>query len=375
MEERNVEKLNLKKQLEKIIEVKNVKKIYHMGKERIVAVNGVSFEIMKGEFCCLLGTSGSGKSTLLHLMAGIEKATSGQILIKGKNIPKMKENQLARFRQDYLGFVFQSYNLINTMTALENVEFPLVFKRIGVRKRRRAAKKMLIEVGLGKRLRHKPKEMSGGQQQRVGIARAFVGRPEIVFADEPTGNLDTKTTMEVMQIIRRIAKENNQTIVMVTHDPRLAAFADKIIRILDGQIQSIEIITDITDPEQVAAAELALTNAFEAAKQPEEQQISQEKVKPMEEQRFDQEVAKMEEEQQLGQEVVKMEEEQQLGQEVAKMIDIEHSLHKNIIYPEHTAAGEYASSESTTAREYFFDEATANGEYISGDDSEEIKEF
>lgn len=260
------EQLDAAKPLEKIIEVKNVKKIYHMGNERITAVNGVSFEIMKGEFCCLLGTSGSGKSTLLNLMAGIEKTTSGQILIKGKNIPKMKENQLARFRQDYLGFVFQSYNLINTMTAIENVEFPLVFKKVNVKKRRQAAKKMLIEVGLGTRLKHKPKEMSGGQQQRVGIARAFVARPEIVFADEPTGNLDTKTTMEVMQIIRKIAKENNQTIVMVTHDPRLAAFADKIIRILDGQIQSIEIVTDITDPNQVAAAEFAMTQAVEAAK-------------------------------------------------------------------------------------------------------------
>lgn len=285
MVENSVELAKQKIQLEKVIEVKNVKKIYHMGKERILAVNGVSFEIMKGEFCCLLGTSGSGKSTLLNLMAGIEKATSGQILIKGKNIPRMKENQLARFRQDYLGFVFQSYNLINTMTALENVEFPLVFKKISAKKRKRAAKKMLTEVGLGKRLRHKPKEMSGGQQQRVGIARAFVGRPEIVFADEPTGNLDTKTTMEVMQIIRRIAKENNQTIVMVTHDPRLAAFADKIIRILDGQIQSIDVITDITDPQQVADAELALTKASEAANQPEEEQLNQETViQPEEEQ-------------------------------------------------------------------------------------------
>lgn len=253
-----------KKPLEKIIEVKNIKKVYRMGHERIIAVNDVSFDIMKGEFCCLLGTSGSGKSTLLNLMAGIEKATSGQIIIKGKNIPKLKENQLAKFRQDYLGFVFQSYNLINTMTALENVEFPLIFKKIGVKKRKRMAKKMLQEVGLGTRLKHKPKEMSGGQQQRVGIARAFVSKPEIVFADEPTGNLDTRTTMEVMEIIRKMAKDNNQTIVMVTHDPRLAAFADKIIRILDGKIQAIELVTDISNPEEVAIAELNLAAAVEA---------------------------------------------------------------------------------------------------------------
>lgn len=281
MEIKQSKEVDSKKPLENIIEVRNVKKIYRMGKERITAVNGVSFEIRKGEFCCLLGTSGSGKSTLLNLMAGIEKTTSGQILIKGKNIPKMKENELAKFRQKYLGFVFQSYNLINTMTAIENVEFPLVFKKVSAKKRHKAAKKMLIEVGLGTRLKHKPKEMSGGQQQRVGIARAFVGRPEIVFADEPTGNLDTKTTMEVMQIIRRIAKENNQTIVMVTHDPRLAAFADKIIRILDGQIQSVDLVTDITNPIEVAAAELALTKAVEQANKPAREREAEENAKQL----------------------------------------------------------------------------------------------
>ena len=230
----------LEKEAEKIIEVKNVKKIYRMGSEVIPAVDDVSFDIYKGEFCCLLGTSGSGKSTLLNLMAGIEKLTSGQILIKGKNISKMNENSLARFRQKYLGFVFQSYNLMGSMTALENVEFPLVFKRFPRKKRQKMAKEMLTKVGFEKRLSHKPKEMSGGQQQRVGIARAFVAKPEIVFADEPTGNLDTKTTKEVMELIKSIAKDNNQTIVMVTHDRSLASYADKVIHILDGKVQSIE---------------------------------------------------------------------------------------------------------------------------------------
>ena len=230
----------LEKEAEKIIEVKHVKKIYRMGSEVIPAVDDVSFDIYKGEFCCLLGTSGSGKSTLLNLMAGIEKLTSGQILIKGKNISKMNENSLARFRQKYLGFVFQSYNLMGSMTALENVEFPLVFKRFPRKKRQKMAKEMLTKVGLEKRLSHKPKEMSGGQQQRVGIARAFVAKPEIVFADEPTGNLDTKTTKEVMELIKSIAKDNNQTIVMVTHDRSLASYADKVIHILDGKVQSIE---------------------------------------------------------------------------------------------------------------------------------------
>lgn len=225
---------------EKVIEVKNIRKVYRMGSEKINAVNGVSFNVYKGEFCCLLGTSGSGKSTLLNLMAGIEKATSGQIIIKGKNIHKMSEKGLAKFRQRYLGFVFQSYNLMGALTALENVEFPLIFKRVRPKRRKRLATEMLKKVGLQSRLKHRPKEMSGGQQQRVGIARAFVAKPEIVFADEPTGNLDTKTTMEVMDLIRQIARDNRQTIVMVTHDRRLAEYADKIIHILDGEIQSIQ---------------------------------------------------------------------------------------------------------------------------------------
>ena len=253
--------------VDNIIEVKNVKKVYRMGKERISAVDDVSFTIKRGEFCCLYGVSGSGKSTLLNLMAGIEKLTGGQIIIKGKNIHKMSEKGLAKFRQDNLGFVFQSYNLMNAMTALENVELPLVFKRINSKKRRKMAKDMLDKVGLGPRLKHRPKEMSGGQQQRVGIARAFVSNPEIVFADEPTGNLDSKTSKEVMDLIKEMAKTNNQTIVMVTHDRRLAEYADKIIHIFDGKVENIELKTNqaqaeadednqeaLTDPDQPATA-------------------------------------------------------------------------------------------------------------------------
>lgn len=226
---------------EKVIELKNVTKVYRMGKERIVAVDDVSFEILKGEFCCLLGTSGSGKSTLLNLMAGIERVSSGQILIKDKKIHSMTENRLAKFRQRYLGFVFQSYNLMGSMTALENVEFPLVFKKIRPKKRKKMAYEILKQVGLAERIRHKPKEMSGGQQQRVGIARAFVAHPEIVFADEPTGNLDSRTTKEVMELIKGIAKENNQTIVMVTHDVKLTEYADRVIHIFDGKVESVEV--------------------------------------------------------------------------------------------------------------------------------------
>jgi putative ABC transport system ATP-binding protein len=243
---------------ENIIEVKNVKKIYRMGTERICAVDDVSFSIRKGEFCCLYGASGSGKSTLLNLMAGIEKLSSGQILIKGKSVHKMGEKSLAKFRQDSLGFVFQSYNLMNSMTALENVELPLVFKRILAKRRKKMAKDMLVKVGLGPRLKHKPKEMSGGQQQRVGIARAFVSNPEIVFADEPTGNLDSKTSKEVMDLIKGMAKANHQTIVMVTHDRRLAEYADRIIHIFDGKIEEIEVIKAEEAPEVTEAGELII---------------------------------------------------------------------------------------------------------------------
>lgn len=219
-----------------MIEVKNVKKYYRMGDEKIKAVDDVSFTVYEGEFCCLTGTSGSGKSTILNVLAGIEKVSYGDILLKGQNIVKMNESKLAKFRQSSLGFVFQSYNLIGTLTAVENVEMPLTFKRVRRKIRRKAAIEMLDKVGLGKRMEHKPSEMSGGQQQRVGIARAFVAKPRIIFADEPTGNLDSRTTVEVMELITKMARENKQTIVMVTHDPTLTKYADRVITISDGKI-------------------------------------------------------------------------------------------------------------------------------------------
>jgi putative ABC transport system ATP-binding protein len=225
---------------EPIIEINNVSKIYKVGSERIQALDNVNLTINKGEFCCLLGTSGSGKSTLLNVMAGIEKLSSGDIIIRNRKINKMSERQLSIFRQKYLGFIFQAYNLIASLTAAENVELPLIFKEIVPKKRREMVKEIMNAVGLKERAKHKPSQMSGGQQQRVGIARAFVGAPEIVFADEPTGNLDSKTTMEIMALIKEIAKKNNQTIVMVTHDVRLAEFADKIVNIHDGKIVSVE---------------------------------------------------------------------------------------------------------------------------------------
>lgn len=223
-----------------IIEVHNLRKVYHMGKEKIVALNHINLEIEKGEICCLFGTSGSGKSTLLNMLAGLEKPTKGTIRIKKVHVERLSESQLADFRQKYIGFVFQSYNLIPTLTAQENVALPLIFQGVGKKERDQRAKEMLEAVGLGKRLKHKPKEMSGGQQQRVSIARAFVNKPQILFADEPTGNLDTHTTIEVMDIITKIAKQYHQTLIIVSHDPEIADYADKIITIQDGDVLKIE---------------------------------------------------------------------------------------------------------------------------------------
>ncbi len=172
-------------------------------------------------------------------MAGIEKATSGEIKIKNHYITKMGENQLAKFRQKYLGFVFQAYNLINSLNAIENVEMPMIFKEVPKSKRIVKSIELLEKVGLKERMKHKPTQMSGGQQQRVGIARAFVSDPEVVFADEPTGNLDSKTSHEIMGIIKKMAQDKNMTIVMVTHDPTMAKYADKIIEVHDGKIISI----------------------------------------------------------------------------------------------------------------------------------------
>lgn len=219
-----------------IIKIENLYKIYPVGKEKIVALGGIDLEIEKGEICCILGTSGSGKSTLLNQLAGLEKPTRGRVLIGGVNISAMSEGQLAKFRQKNVGFIFQSYNLLQSYSALENVAMPLMFRGIGKGFRNRRAKMILKQVGLAKRMNHKPAQMSGGQQQRVGIARAFVAKPKIVFADEPTGNLDTKTTKEVMELMVRLCRKNHQTMVLVTHDRELALYADRIITLIDGKV-------------------------------------------------------------------------------------------------------------------------------------------
>lgn len=221
---------------EVIINVEHLHKVYRLGKEKVVALNDVSFCLKKGEITCIFGTSGSGKSTLLNQLAGLEKPNSGKLEILGVPLPKLREDELAEFRQKHLGFVFQSYNLLPFLTALENVAMPLMFRGMGEKKRKKRAKKMLEQVGLGDRLNHFPSQMSGGQQQRVGIARAFVTKPEVLFADEPTGNLDSKTKVEVMNMITGFVRNDQQTIVLVTHDPEMAHYADRIITLVDGNI-------------------------------------------------------------------------------------------------------------------------------------------
>lgn len=223
-----------------IITIKHLSKYYRIGAETVKALDNINLEIEKGEICCILGTSGSGKSTLLNQLAGLEKPTTGSVYIGKTNISLLSEDQLAGFRQKNIGFVFQSYNLIASMTAAENVAMPLLFRGVDKRMRERTSADMLKKVGLGNRMRHKPSEMSGGQQQRVGIARAFVARPKIVFADEPTGNLDSKTTLEVMRLLIEMAHTHGITFVLVTHDNELAKYADRIVTLKDGIVISDE---------------------------------------------------------------------------------------------------------------------------------------
>lgn len=223
-----------------VIQVKNLYKIYRVGENKVRALNGVDLKIYRGEFCSIVGTSGSGKSTMLNMLAGLEKPTKGEIIVAGEHLEKMNENQLVKFRREHVGFIFQSFNLLGTMDAVENVALPLVFRGVPKKERMEKADRMLELVGLSKHKDHRPNEMSGGQQQRVGVARALVLDPEIIFADEPTGNLDSNTSAEVMRLMQRIVRERNQTLVMVTHDNHLASFADRIFHIIDGKIVKIE---------------------------------------------------------------------------------------------------------------------------------------
>jgi ABC-type antimicrobial peptide transport system, ATPase component len=225
--------------VEKVIEVKNLYKLYKVGESHIRALDGVDFRIYKGEFCAIVGTSGSGKSTLLNMLAGLEKPTKGEVIIANEHMQRLKENELVRFRRNHVGFIFQSFHLLGMLNAMENVALPLTFQGMNKKERLQKAAKMLDLVGLPKHKNHLPNQLSGGQQQRVGVARALVVNPDIIFADEPTGNLDSKTSEEIMRLIQDVVHKQNKTLVMVTHDNQLAEYADRVFHIIDGKIVKI----------------------------------------------------------------------------------------------------------------------------------------
>ena len=226
--------------MKKVIEVKQLYKLYRVGDSIVRALNGVDFEIYEGEFCAIVGTSGSGKSTLLNMLAGLERPTKGEVIISDQHIEKLNEDQLVKFRRDHVGFIFQSFHLLGTMNATENVALPLSFQGVPKEVRMKKADQMLDLVNLKKHKKHYPSQMSGGQQQRVGVARALVVDPKIIFADEPTGNLDSHTSEEVMTLMQQVVRKQKKTLVMVTHDNHLASYADRIFHIIDGEIVKIE---------------------------------------------------------------------------------------------------------------------------------------
>lgn len=222
--------------MKNLIEIKNIYKYYRMGDTVVKAIDGLSLNLDEGEILCILGKSGSGKSTLLNSIAGLEKVDKGEILIGGHDITKLSEKDLTIFRQLNLGFVFQSYNLLPILSALENVSLGLAFKGVSKEEREKTSFEILKKVGLEDRVYHKPKELSGGQQQRVSIARAFANNPKIIFADEPTGNLDTNTSKDIMDLITDMIHKNKQTMIIVTHNEDLTSYADKVIEMKDGKI-------------------------------------------------------------------------------------------------------------------------------------------
>ena len=226
--------------MDKVIEVKNLYKLYRVGNSVVRALNGVSFEVYPGEFCAIVGTSGSGKSTLLNMLAGLEKPTKGEVIVGGQHMEALNEDGLVKFRRENVGFIFQSFHLIGTMNAVENVALPLSLRGEAKSSRLKKADKMLELVNLKKHKKHMPNQMSGGQQQRVGVARALVVNPKIIFADEPTGNLDSHTSEDVMHLMQKVVREQKKTLVMVTHDNHLATYADRVFHIIDGKIVKIE---------------------------------------------------------------------------------------------------------------------------------------
>ncbi len=234
-----------------VIEIDDITKVYHMGTVEVHALRGVSMRIAPGEMLAIMGPSGSGKSTLMNILGCLDQPTSGTYLLDGEDVSTLDDDALAFIRNQKVGFVFQNFNLLPRTSALENVELPLIYAGLPPKERHRRAKAMLEAVGLGQRLDHLPNELSGGQQQRVAIARALVNEPSIILADEPTGNLDSRSGQEVMGILQRLNRERGITVILVTHDPRIAGYADRILHIFDGLIERDEAVTDPTDVRHV----------------------------------------------------------------------------------------------------------------------------
>ena len=225
-----------------MLKIKKIKKIYQMGKVKVEALRGVSFYIDKGEFVAIMGPSGSGKSTLMHIIGCLDQPTEGSFIISGKDVSKLNDERLAEIRNKSIGFVFQQFNLLSRANILHNVEIPLIYAGLKTKRRRELAKQALESVGLGDRVKHKPNEISGGEKQRAAIARALVNNPLIILADEPTGNLDTKTGEEIMKIFYKLHQQGN-TLIMVTHEAEVARHARRIIHLRDGLIEKDEIKT------------------------------------------------------------------------------------------------------------------------------------
>jgi putative ABC transport system ATP-binding protein len=219
-----------------IVVIRNLTKVYQQGEIRVTALDNISLDIAEGEFLTLMGPSGSGKSTLLHIIAGIDRPTRGECIVQGVDVARLNESELADWRNRNVGFVFQTFNLIPVLTAYENVELPLLLTRLSARERRRQVETALELVGLADRARHLPRQLSGGQEQRVAIARALVTDPALIVADEPTGNLDSHSAHEVLSVLQSLSRDAGKTVIMVTHDPKAAAFGTRTVHLEKGEL-------------------------------------------------------------------------------------------------------------------------------------------
>ena len=221
-----------------LIHIENMKKIYNPGENEVRALDGIDLDIEKGDLVAIVGHSGSGKSTLMNMLGCLDTPTSGKYVLDGQDVASMTDNQLADVRNKEIGFIFQGFNLISNLDAVGNVELPLVYRGVSKNERKQLAMEALKSVGLEDRMKHKPNEMSGGQQQRVAVARAVAAKPPIILADEPTGNLDTKSTQEIMEILKELHR-SGRTVIIITHDEEIASQAHRVIRILDGRIEEV----------------------------------------------------------------------------------------------------------------------------------------